>query len=48
MKGLTMQSAEVVAMGLRRILKVEANTTSSVIIFQPKAPEDLKKFRSRK
>lgn len=48
MKGLTKQSAGVVAKGLRRVLKVEANTTSSVIIFQPKAPEDLQKFRSIK
>ena len=48
MKGLTKQSADVVAKGLRKVLRVEANTASSAIFFQPKAPEGLKKFRSTK
>ena len=48
MKGLKKQSADVVAKGLRKVLRVEANTTSTLMSFQPKAPEDLKKFRSIK
>jgi cyclic lactone autoinducer peptide len=48
MKGLTKRSAGVVAKGLRKVLRVEANTASSVVIFQPKVPDDLKKFRSTK
>ena len=48
MKGLTKWSADVVAKGLRKVLRVEANTASSLMSFQPKGPKDLKKFRSTK
>lgn len=33
---------------LDTVLKTEANTTSCVIMFQPKAPEELMKYRRSK
>lgn len=48
MKNMSKKSAKVVAKGLKTVLRVESNTTSSVITFQPKVPEGLKKFRSTK
>ena len=48
MKSMTKKMAKFVSKGLKYVLRVEANTTSSLMSFQPKAPEDLKKFRSTK
>lgn len=48
MKNMQKKTAKVVAEGLKKVLWIEANTTSSFMSFQPKAPEDLKKFRSTK
>lgn len=40
--------AKVVASVLTKNLFVEANTSSSVFLFQPKAPEKLNAYRGRK
>lgn len=46
-KNLAKVSATVVASSLEKMLKVEANTTSCALIHQPKAPKELKQFRSK-
>ena len=48
MKAKSTKIADTVAKGLRVVLKAEANSTSSFLSFQPKAPENLKQFRSKK
>lgn len=48
MKNTSKKTANVVAKGLQKVLKLEANTASSGICHQPKAPAELKKFRSAK
>lgn len=40
-------SAKGVASMLEKMLKVEANTTSCVYIYQPKTPKDLQKYRRK-
>lgn len=40
--------AKIVTKCLEKVLQIEANTASSAIYFQPKAPAELKKFRSAK
>lgn len=40
--------AKVVASVLTKNLFVEANTSSSIFLFQPKAPEKLTTYRGRK
>lgn len=48
MKNSSKKTAIVAAKCLEKVLQVEANTASSFMAFQPKAPKDLKKFRSTK
>lgn len=48
MKVKSTKIADAVAKGLRVVLKAEANSTSSFLSFQPKTPDNLKQFRSRK
>lgn len=48
MKNTSKKTANVVAKCLRKVLQVEANTASSFVAYQPKAPTELKKFRSAK
>lgn len=44
---LSQTSANGVASMLEKMLKVEANTTSCVYVYQPKVPKDLQKFRRK-
>ena len=37
--------AKLTALALRKILIAEANSTSSVLLHQPKAPKELAQFR---
>lgn len=39
------KSAKGIASVLKKILSVEANTTSCTFAYQPKAPKDLQKYR---
>lgn len=39
--------AEFAAKILKNILRIEANSTSSYIIYQPKAPKTLSRFRRK-
>ncbi len=48
MKANSKKIADTVAKGLRVVLKAEANSASSFLSFQPKTPDNLKQFRSRK
>ncbi|MCI5512131.1 MAG: cyclic lactone autoinducer peptide [Oliverpabstia sp.] len=36
------------AAALNNVLKVEANSTSCLIVYQPKVPKELSKFRTNK
>ena len=36
------------AVALNNVLKVEANSTSCLIVYQPKVPKELSKFRTNK
>lgn len=45
---ITRSLAKILAGGLRKTLTVEANTTSCVFVYQPKAPKNLADFRKRK
>lgn len=47
-KSLSRQTAKVVAGTLNKMLKVEANSTSCTIVYQPKAPKALERFRKGK
>lgn len=40
-------SAKGVASMLEKMLKVEANTASCGLVYQPKAPKDLQKYRRK-
>lgn len=40
--------AKGVAKILNNVLKVEANSTSCVVVYQPKTPKKLKEFRNEK
>lgn len=40
--------AKVLADALKTKLHIEANSTSSTFIYQPKAPKDLLRFREKK
>lgn len=44
---LSQTSASGVASMLEKMLKVEANTTSCVYVYQPKVPKDLQKYRRK-
>lgn len=48
MKNTSKKTADVVAKCLKKVLQTEANSASSFAAYQPKAPADLKKFRSTK
>ena len=37
--------AKGVASALNKVLKVEANTNSCVVVYQPKAPKSLERFK---
>ncbi|MDE5780023.1 MAG: cyclic lactone autoinducer peptide [Lachnospiraceae bacterium] len=40
--------AKGVASALNTLLRVDANSTSCVVVYQPKAPKELARFRSTK
>lgn len=40
--------AKLVAKALNGVLRAEANSTSCFIVYQPKAPEGLSRFRKEK
>lgn len=44
-KKLNEKAAKTVAKMAKQILKVEANTNSCMIVYQPKAPKELSKFK---
>lgn len=44
---LSKMSAKGIVSVLEKMLKVEANTTSCVYIYQPKTPKDLRKYRRK-
>ena len=45
---MTKSAAKGIANVLNSVLRTEANTTSCVIIYQPKAPKDLMRFKNNK
>ena len=47
-KSLSKQTAKFVTGTLNKMLKVEANSTTCGILFQPKAPKALERFRDHK
>ena len=47
-KNLSKQTAKVVAGTLNKILKVDANSTSCLVVYQPKAPKGLERFKNEK
>ncbi len=42
------KSAKLIAKALNNVLRVDANSTSCFIVYQPKAPESLSRFRREK
>lgn len=44
-KKLNEKAAKTVAKMAKQILKVEANTNSCLLIYQPKAPKELSRFK---
>jgi len=46
-KTLSQTSAKGVASMLEKMLRVEANTTSCGVAYQPKTPKDLQKYRRK-
>lgn len=42
------QTAKFITKALNRVLKVEANSTACGIIYQPKAPKTLERYRNNK
>lgn len=48
MRDLFKPTAKVVANTLNKMLKVDANSTSCVVLHQPKAPKALERFKSKK
>ena len=47
-KSLSKQAAKLVTGTLNKMLKVEANSTSCLMVYQPKAPKTLEKFKKTK
>lgn len=47
-KDNTKKSVKLVVKALNGILRTEANSTSCYIVYQPKAPESLSRFRRNK
>lgn len=47
-KNLGKQAAKGVAAALDTILKTEANSTSCIVVYQPKAPKELARYRKSK
>ena len=47
-KSLKMQTAKAMVLTLNKILKIDANSTSCGIVYQPKAQKDLEKFKNKK
>ena len=47
-KDNTKKSAKLVAKALNGVLRTEANSTSCYIVYQPKAPKSLSRFRRNK
>lgn len=47
-KNMVKPSAKLVEKTLNRMLKVDANSTSCALIYQPKAPKELERFRGEK
>ncbi len=45
---ISKSSAKAVASTLERMLHIEANTSSCILLHQPKAPKELKQFRRDK
>ena len=48
MKDSKNKSAKLMAKALDGVLRAEANSTSCFIVYQPKAPKSLEKFRKGK
>lgn len=48
MKALKTKPAELVAKALNGVLFAEANSTSRFIVYQPKAPKSLERFKKIK
>lgn len=46
-KNINEKAAKAVAQMATKALKVEANTNSCMIIYQPKAPKELARFRDK-
>lgn len=47
-KRISKQAAKVVTSTLNKMLKVEANSTSCSIVYQPKAPKALERFKNER
>ncbi|MBQ4523731.1 MAG: cyclic lactone autoinducer peptide [Lachnospiraceae bacterium] len=47
-KKLSVEAAKSVKTALNIFLRVEANSASSVVAYQPKAPKELSRFKSSK
>lgn len=47
-KNFSKPAAKAVANVLNGVLRMEANSTSCMVVYQPKAPKELARFRSTK
>ncbi len=46
-KNISKKTAHMITKVLDKMLRVEANSTSCIVIHQPKAPESLERFRKK-
>lgn len=47
-QNISKKTAKAMTNVLNRVLKVEANSTSCSVVYQPKAPKALERFRNEK
>lgn len=47
-RDLTTKTAKMMVSVLNKMLKVDANSTSCIVVYQPKAPKELENFRNAK
>ena len=48
MKKLSESMSEMLIKTLDKVLKLEANSTSCLVVYQPKMPEGLERFKNKK
>ena len=47
-KDISKQTAKIVVGTLNKMLRVDANSTSCSVVYQPKAPKSLERFKNEK